>query len=263
MKIGVSSASLYPEFVEDTLRSIGEMGIKNTEIFLNTFSEIKSDFVSELRKIKESYGINITALHPFTSGFEPYLLSRGYARRYKDGIDLYTRFFWVAAELGAKIFVLHGDRPKGEKPYLPEYCEHFLRLSRIAAKEGVILTQENVNGYVAADPDFVRGMVKELGNNAMFTFDVKQTVRAKVGTWEMYDAMRGHIAHMHLSDHNEKSDCLLPGNGEFNFEKLFRIAVADGYEGAALIEVYSNAYTTHSQLAESYNMLLEKYKSVL
>lgn len=263
MKIGVSSASLYPIPIEDTLRTVGELGIKNTEVFLNTFSELKPDFISELRRIKDSYGLNITALHPFSSSFEPYLLSRDYPRRYKDGVELYTRYFSAAAELGARIFVLHGDRPKGNKPYIPEYCEHFFRLSRIAAKEGVILTQENVNGYVAADPEFIRGMVSQLGNNAMFTFDVKQTVRAGVGTWEVYDAMRGHIAHIHLSDHNANNDCMLPGNGEFNFEKLFRIAIADGYDGAALIEVYSNAFTLPKQLADSYKMLMEKYKALL
>lgn len=263
MKIGVSSACLYPLEIEDTLRTIGELGIKNTELFFNTFCEIESGFVSELRKIKDSYGINIVSIHPFTSSFEPYLLSRDYPRRYKDGIELYTRFFAVAAQLGAKVFVLHGDRPKGNKPYIPEYCEHFLRLSRIAAKEGVILTQENVNGYAAADPEFIRGMVRELGNNAMFTFDVKQTVRSGFGTWEVYDAMRGHIAHMHLSDHNEKSDCLLPGNGNFNFEKLFRIALSDGYDGAALVEVYSNAFMKPTQLSDACNMLIEKYNSVI
>ena len=97
----------------------------------------------------------------------------------------------------------------------------------------------------------------------MFTFDVKQSVRAGYSPWEIYDAMRGHIAHIHLSDHTNDSDCMLIGRGEFPFEKLFRIALADGYDGAALIEVYSNAYVTDEQLINAHKILLDKYNSVL
>lgn len=262
MNIGVSSACLYPELTEDALKTIGQCGIKYTEVFLNTYCELKPDFLEELCRIKEYYGINIVSLHPFTSGFESYLLSRDYPRRYKDGIELYRRFFSAAATLGAKVFVLHGDKiKKGTDVY--EYCEHFEKLSKIAESYGVLLTQENVNLFCASDPEFIRGMINNLGNRAMFTFDVKQSVRSGFGTWEVYDAMRGHIAHIHLSDHNEKKDCLLPGNGTFNFEKLFRIVESDGYSGAGLIEVYANAFTTPEQLKNSCEMLLRKYNSVL
>lgn len=262
MKIGVSSASLYPMAVEDSLRAVGESGIKYTEVFLNTFSEMKPEFVSELCRIKESYGIEIVSLHPFTSGYEPYLLSRDYPRRYKDGIEFYKKLFSVAGQLGARIFVLHGDRYSPNKNVY-EYCEHFNRLSHIAEASGILLTQENVNKFCASDPEFIRGMINNLGNRAMFTFDIKQSIRSGFGTWEVYDAMRGHIAHIHLSDNDEKRDCLLPGNGTFSFEKLFRIAESDGYSDAALIEVYSNSYVTVEQLKKSCDMLVQKYNSVL
>ena len=74
MKIGISSASLYPEFLEDSLKMIGEAGIKTTELFVNTISEIQPEFISKLRAIKDYYGINIVSFHPFTSGFEHYML---------------------------------------------------------------------------------------------------------------------------------------------------------------------------------------------
>ncbi len=261
MKIGVSTASLYPTLLEDAVRLTAEGGVKDTEIFLNTFSEMEPQYVSELSRLIAAYRLNVVSVHPFTSGFEPFMLFQVYNRRTKDGFDLYRRFFNISATLGAKIFVLHGDKVGSTLP-LYEYCERFLKLSELASFEGVTLTQENVNSFRASTPDFIRGMISCLGRRALFTFDVKQTVRAGSSPWEIYDAMRGHIAHMHLSDHDEKSDCLLPGKGNFDFEKLFRIALADGYTGSAVIEVYANAYTMPSQLFQSYRELCARYEAV-
>lgn len=262
MNIGISTASLYPELLEDSLEFLGQKGVKHTEIFLNTFSEMNSDFISKLREIRDYYGIKITAVHPFTSGYEPFLLFQNYTRRVEDGFSIYKKYFSVAAALGANHFVLHGDKIGG-KISDSEYFERFARLAEMASFEGVVLTQENVNAFKASSPDFIRKMVDALGNRAIFTFDVKQAVRSGYSPWEIYDAMRGHIAHIHLSDHTECNDCVLPGKGDFPFEKLFRIALADGFDGTALIEVYSNAYKDPDALISARNLLEEKYNSVL
>ncbi len=254
MKIGVSSASLYPELLEDSLKMVGESGIKKTEIFVNTISEIEPNFISKLCAIKAHYGIDIVSFHPFTSGLEHYLLFGNYQRRFRDSFEFYKRYFSAAAQLGAEIFVLHGDKI-GSRLSEDNYCERFLRLSEAASREGVIFTQENVNNHRASAPDFIRMMIRNLGNRALFTFDVKQSVRSGHSPWEIYDAMRGHIAHIHLSDHTKEKDCLLPGKGEFNFKKLFRIAEADGYDGSALVEVYSNAFKLEKELFDSCRFL--------
>ena len=144
-----------------------------------------------------------------------------------------------------------------------EYFERFARLAEAASFEGVVLTQENVNAYRSADPEFIRKMVDTLGNRAVFTFDVKQTVRAGYSPWEVYDAMRGHIAHIHLSDNAEGNECMLPGKGEFPFQKLFRIALADGFDGTALIEVYNNAYKDPDELIKALDFLKQQYNEVL
>lgn len=262
MRIGISTASFYPLPTEESLLKLGNSGVDTTEIFFNSISELSDEFISKLITIRQEKGINVTAVHPFTSGYEPYLFSRSYPRRYNDTLDLYRRYANAGAKLGAKFLVLHGDRITTPEK-VSEYCEHFLKLSRVVEQEGIMLTQENVNRFCASNPDFIRSMVENLGNRAMFTFDVKQCVRSGYSPWEVYDAMRGHIAHIHLSDHNDVSDCMLPGRGEFPFEKLFRIALADGYDGAALVEVYSNSYVTDEQLINSYKILQNKYNSVL
>lgn len=262
MKLGISMASLYPMPSEECLELLGKAGVENTEFFCNCQSELSDEFVRELIKIKNYYGINILSLHPYTSGYEPYLLSRKYPRRYNDTLDLYKKYAEVAAKLGANILVLHGDRPM-ERDKMPEYFEHFAKMSHVIEREGIMLTQENVRKFCASDPEFIRAMIDYLGNRAMFTFDVKQSIRSGVSPWEVYDAMRGHIAHIHLSDNNSEKDCMLPSRGDFPFEKLFRIAISDGFDGGALIEVYENAYATEMQLIDSYKSLVKRYETLL
>lgn len=262
MNIGVSTASLYPELLENSLGFLGENGVKYTEIFLNTFSEMSPDFIAKLREIRDAYGMKITALHPFTSGYEPFFLFQNYTRRVEDGFGLYKRFFNIAASLGAEHFVLHGDRIGGVLSD-DQYFERFSRLAEAASFEGVILTQENVNCYRASDPEFIRKMVDTLGNRAVFTFDVKQSIRSGFSPWEIYDAMRGHIAHIHISDNMEGKECMLPGKGSFPFQKLFRIALADGFDGSALIEVYNNAYKDPDELIKAFNLTQQQHDAVL
>ena len=111
MKIGISTASFYPLPTEESLLKLAISGVNNTEIFFNSISELSDDFISKLIGIKDEYGVNIATVHPFTSGYEPYLFSRSYPRRYNDTLDLYRRYANAGAKMGAKFLVLHGDRP--------------------------------------------------------------------------------------------------------------------------------------------------------
>ena len=49
--IGVSTACLYPLETEKAFEYLAKNGIKNTEIFFNTDSELTPSFVSELKQI--------------------------------------------------------------------------------------------------------------------------------------------------------------------------------------------------------------------
>ena len=110
MNIGISTACLYPMYTEKALETLLGQGFRLFEIFFNTLSELEPEFVSHLGKMLEQKGAVLKSIHPFTSGFESYLLFSNYERRFEDGIKFYNRYFETAARLGAKILVLHGDR---------------------------------------------------------------------------------------------------------------------------------------------------------
>ena len=251
MKIGISNASLYPIETEKSLRFLGENGIRVTEIFFNSPSELEPPFIAELDRIRKYYGIEIVSVHPCGSMGEPYFLFSSYQRRYRDAFEYYKKYYEALAVLGGKTVVLHGDSLAGHIS-MEEYCERLMEMNRAAAEFGVCICHENVNRYRAATPENVREIRKKTGDSIKFTLDIKQTVRDGCGADAMYDAMKGNIINVHISDHDEGHDCMLPGRGGFDFASLFCKLDTDGYDGACLIEVYNNAYSDLGALIASY-----------
>ncbi|MBQ0110988.1 MAG: sugar phosphate isomerase/epimerase [Oscillospiraceae bacterium] len=199
------------------------------------------------------YGANIVAIHPYTCSYETTLLFSEYERRFYDGIKLYGKMFDTAQTLGAKIMSIHGCKHLNIEPEF--YCNRFKILSDEAAGRGVTLCQENVRAFVSQDSGFIKDMKEYLGESAAFTLDVKQCLRAGVPVPEMIDCMGDSIKHVHISDSNAASDCLLPFNGGFDFAGLFTLLKSVGYDGNYIIEVYKNAYTQKEEIITAYNKL--------
>lgn len=254
MCVGISTASFYPMHTEDALKLLGESGVKLTEIFFNSSSEIEPEFIKTLKQIKDDYGMKITAVHPFTSLVEPYLLFSEYKRRFIDGAEFYKKYFEAAAVLEAKFAVIHGDYIYSPLS-IDEYCERYALLAEYARSYGITLTQENVNKYKSANPEFLKSMKAVLKDDVKFTLDIKQSVRSGFTPFQLLDAMGESVVHIHVSDNNQKNDCLLPGKGCFDFKTFQSKAKLYGFSGSYIIEVYKNAYNSLSQLIGSYGHL--------
>ncbi len=257
MKIGISTASFYPLETEIALEKIGEAGVKNTEIFFNCESELKTSFVDILWDIKNKYDLNICAIHPTMSLAESFMIFSEYERRFEESLRKFTRYSEVAAELGAKYIILHGGKPNGLTTD-EEYCERYMRLNNETRKNGVTVLQENVVNYRSGEPEFLRSMREILGSDAQFCFDIKQSIRCGLEPMQVVEEFFENIRHFHISDHSLASDCLLPFNGGFDFDGFFRTLDARSYDGACIIEVYKNAYKNYSEVFSSYQKLVKK-----
>ena len=67
MAIGVSSSCLYPLSPLESLEILGKLGITTSEVFVNSPSEMTIEYAKKLNSLRAEYGIDILALHPFTS----------------------------------------------------------------------------------------------------------------------------------------------------------------------------------------------------
>lgn len=259
MKIGISTASLYPLETEKSLEFLCENGIPVTEVFFNSPSELSDDFVIKLKRLSQTYGVEISSIHPCGSVGEPYFLFSEYERRYNEAFDYYKRYYNAASILGAKTVVLHGDSLIGNIS-MEQYCERLLEMDEAAAKFGVSVSQENVNRYRAATPQNVAEIIRLTKGKVSFTYDIKQSIRAGFSPKEIYNAMRGHIVNVHISDNSNECDCLLPSRGNFDFKPLIKDLKADNYDGAILIEVYRRAYDNPKEIIEAYNFVNNIHK---
>ncbi len=251
---GISTSCLYPMNTEDALNELGKMGVKTCEVFLNSISETTAEFASVLSKTKNDYGMNITAVHPFSSFSETYMLFGEYERRYRDVLGFYERCFECTHEVGADISIIHGSLLTGKLSH-EEYFERFSELVEIGKKYGVRVAQENVNRHFSESPEFLRKMKAYLGDDFKLVFDVKQAKRSGYSPIEFADEFKNDIIRIHVSDNNGEFDCMPPGKGDFDFKKLFSIMDSVNYNGDYIIELYRSNFNSTADLNDSYSYL--------
>lgn len=247
MKVGLSTACFYPLETEKSLQKVGELGVNIAEIFTNSFSELQTPFRQTLKNISQYYGIRISAVHPFTSFAESCFLFSDYKRRFEDSLELYRKYSEFAADMGAKILILHGVYPNSRIPF-SEFIERYSRLAAVCREFDVCIAQENVVRFSSESVEFLCQMRDKLKNDFHFVLDIKQAVRANIDPFDFVSALGANIVHLHLSDHNKECDCLPPGEGIFDFDKLKGCMEQYGYSGDAIIELYSNNFHSDHQL---------------
>lgn len=228
--------------LEKSLSTLISMKFRNFEIFVNTFSELGENYLLGLKKMADESGSTIRSVHPFTSGYESFLLFSGYKRRFEDSLELYKQYFHACNVLGANILVLHGRKCERCDITDDEFFERYLQLYELGRKYGVTVAQENVNQFCSDNPDFIRKMRRACGSECAFVLDIKQAVRGGEDPFEMCAAMGKKICHVHINDNSKASDCLLPGFGTMDYARLIRDLKRFGYNGSFMIEVYRKSF---------------------
>lgn len=262
MEIGASTGCLYPDLTEDAALTLAKLGFKKIEIFFNTFSELKKDYLQRLKSDLGFYDTQVLSLHPFTSSYESYLLFSGYERRFWDGVELYKDYFHAIRFLGGKFVVLHGLRSDFAKACPEElYFERFAALAHAAQTFGVTLVQENVWGHFSENPKHIRHMIEAIPNEARFVCDIKQAIKSGYSPLEMLDAMGSRTCHIHISDYVRQM-CLLPQNGGLDFHLLFKKLQEIHYDGDVILEVYRQSFQSTDELIQSKKYLENIIKTV-
>lgn len=261
MNLGVSTASFYPLETELALEEIGKAGVKTTEIFFNAESELKDSFIDILVDIKEKYDMNISAVHPTMSLAESFMIFSAYERRFNESLRQYRRYSEVAKRLGAKYIIMHGGKPNGILTD-EEYCQRYMALKNETLQNGITVLQENVANFRSGDVEFLRSMREILGKDAEFCFDIKQSVRCGYLPMEMLREFYDNIKHLHISDHSVAGDCLLPGNGKFDFNGFFKFLEQKEYKGSMITEVYRFSYKDYDEIFDSYKKMCNLYSKI-
>lgn len=254
----MSSACFYPDETLDAVKKSASLGLKNIEIFINTFSELEEPYLKLIRQVCDENGVKVTSLHPFMSGFEYLMFFSACKKRADDSADFYRRFFHAAAYLGADFTVFHGDSTRAPFFGMDNYCEVLSHVMDVAKSEGVTLIHENVSTARAGAPAFMRELHERFGEgNIKFVFDLKQTARGGVDAHEMLDAMGNDIVHVHINDWKD-GECKLPFTGSLDVEGVIRRLEKNGYAGKYIIEVYRHNFESADEIRASADELAHR-----
>ena len=255
MKAGVSTACLYPVYVENALEKLGMMGIDNTEIFFNTHSELDEPFVRAMKSTLDRYNMSCVSAHPFTCEIDNLMFFSKYKRRFDDIMEYHKKFFNAMNILGAEIFVFHGNRDK--TPVSPEfYIERYSKLCMLGKSFGITVAHENVERCQARSLDFIKSLLA-LDDSLKFTLDIKQCIRSGENPFRFAEEIGKNIVHIHMSDHDGSNDCMQIGNGSFDIEKFLSDMKKNKFDGSVIIELYNKAVSDYSELAENFRRLSE------
>ncbi len=249
MDIGLSSACFYPLETEKSVLRACETGAKTIEIFMNANSEFEPAFVRKMADICKSYGVKVASVHTMGSFTESFHLFSSYKRRFFEAKDTsFKRHFDVMHTLGAEILVMHGIKKPGSIED-EEYFDRFGELILMGKAEGLKVCQENVVHYRSESPDLLLRMGEYIGDDFNMVFDIKQSVRTGIDPFEFAKKLHKYIRHIHISDHNNEKDCIVPyKNGNFDFAKFFNMMKTLNYQGDYIVELYENGYDNDGEL---------------
>jgi sugar phosphate isomerase/epimerase len=254
VKIGVSTACLYPKLLEDALYDLAIHGISNVEIFINSESELRKFFLAGLADTMKRFDMNCVSMHPYTCEMEPMMLFSNYKRRADDMLEYYKKYFEAMNYLGAKIFVFHGNKLHSS-PDAEFYCERYSRLVNLGKNFGITVAQENVSRCDSASLGFLKRVKNLMGSDFKLLLDIKQAVRSRENPFDYLQSMGEDIVLVHMSDNGPLGDCLRIGQGTFQVNRFLKILESKSPDSAVILELYRSNFKSTSDLATSCSML--------
>ena len=260
MNVGISTASIFNKaMVEDIPAMLSPMGCRTIEVFLNTFSEYRPEFVRLLRQRIDDAGLAVYSVHPMSSQFESQLFSI-HPRQKSDALSVYREALNAGRILGASHYVMHGSPHLGgtaRNLELDRLVPIFRELLDVAAEYGITLCLENVSWCFFHAPAFGAELKARLGDRRLkFVLDIKQAVRSGEDPFAFVEAVGEDLENWHLCDYAfddaGKLSLKMPGQGQCDFGALGAAMVDKGYRGPAFIEVYSDMYRDLEELKSSF-----------
>lgn len=251
MQVGISTASLFGRFVtEDALKFLSENNVPLVEVFLESYCEYDKSFGEILKNVKGQTTIH--SVHTLTTQFEPQLYSVNERAR-TDSFKILRNVLSVAEQVGAKCYTFHGGARFKKTPLvldLDRVGAITQEIINVCAEYGVKLAYENVHwGYYN-----YLGFYSELKKRTKglcATLDVKQARQSGLNCFELIKEMGQDIQTLHLSDIDENGKMCLPGKGVLDLKSLFSALKDYGFDGAILLEVYKNDFSSFSELFSS------------
>ncbi|OZE29270.1 hypothetical protein CH278_20865 [Rhodococcus sp. 05-2254-5] len=248
IKVGLSTASVYPQNTEAAFRYAADLGYDGVELMV--WAESISQNVDAVAALSREYLIPVQAIHA------PCLLisQRVWG---SDPIVKLARSVEVAEKLGSATVVVHPPF-RWQRKYSDGFAD---QVAELESNSHVVVAVENMfpmradrffgrkeksaqrlerrGGPGAALSAFSPSYDPTDVGHGHYTLDLSHTATAGSDALEMLDRMGDGIAHLHLADGRGASvdEHLIPGHGSQPCAQVCTELVRRGFDGQAVIEI--------------------------
>lgn len=263
VKVGLSTASVYPQNTESAFRFAAELGYDGIELMV--WAEPISQDVGAIKTLSRKYSVPVLAVHA------PCLLitQRVWG---SDPVSKLARSVHAAESLGAGTVVVHPPF-RWQRVYADGFPDQIAQLED--DNDGVVVAVENMfpmradrlfgAGSRSVERLEKRGGKPGLGFTAFapsydptdvghrhYTLDFSHTATSGLDAVSLARRMGSGLAHLHLADGRGASvdEHLVPGDGTQPVAQVCREVVERGFTGQAVLEINTqNARTAGERSA--------------
>lgn len=241
-RVGLSTASVYPETTATAFEMASRLGYDGIEIMV--WTDPISQNADALRRLSERYAMPVLAIHApclmITQrvwGAEPW----GKLRRAQS----------VAETVGAEIVVVH---PPFRWQF--DYARTFAAgLARMQAETPIRFAVENMF------PLRMRGREVSMyapdwspvaAGHPHLTLDLSHASVARTDSLELYEAMGDRLAHVHMGDGTGlgKDEHLVPGRGTQPCDEVLGRLAQRRFAGSVIVEINTRRAATRQRREE-------------
>jgi sugar phosphate isomerase/epimerase len=259
IKVGLSTASVYPLRTEAAFEYAAELGYDGVELMV--WAETVSQDIGAIAKLSRRYDMPVLSVHA------PCLLisQRVWGA---NPIPKLTRSVQAAERLGAQTVVVHPPF-RWQRRYADGFSE---QVAELESRSDVLVAVENMfpfrtdRFFGSGDPSIER-MRKRGGrpgvgisafapsydpldgDHAHYTLDLSHTATAGTDALAMAERMGSGLVHLHLCDGNGAStdEHLVPGRGTQPTVEVCQMLATSDFTGHVILEVTTSGARTKAE----------------
>ncbi|HPX36472.1 MAG TPA: sugar phosphate isomerase/epimerase [Mycobacterium sp.] len=259
IKVGLSTASVYPLKAEAAFESAAELGYDGVELMV--WSESVSQDIGAVSQLSRRYDMPVLSVHA------PCLLisQRVWGA---DPIEKLTRSVQAAERLGAQTVVVHPPF-RWQRRYAEGFSE---QVAWLEERSDVMVAVENMfpfrtDRFFGAGQQSIDRMRRRGGhpgagisafapsydpldgNHAHYTLDLSHTATAGTDALDMASRMGSGLVHLHLCDGNGAAtdEHLVPGRGTQPTAEVCQMLAGSDFTGHVVLEVTTSEARTKAE----------------
>lgn len=246
-RIGLSTASVYPDGVATAFEMARDVGYDGVEVMV--WTDPVSQDIGQIARLSDRFAMPVLAIHA------PCLLitQRVWST---DPWERLRRSLEAADKLGAPTVVVHPPF-RWQRDYARDFVEG---VARLEAETGIAIAVENMYPWRAGKrelPAYAPHWDPTGQDYAHNTLDLSHTAVSGTNALGMAEALGDRLSHLHMADgtSSARDEHLVPGRGDQPCVEILELLAGRGWSGTIILEIATrrarNAEERVADLAEA------------